>query len=72
MRIPARFAPLLFGALLSRYPNGRLAEEARVERMRGLRRTGNVNGAASEARRYLAEHPHGYAQDEARGDALNK
>jgi len=62
----------LFGALLARYPNGRLAEEARVERMRGLRRTGNVSGAASEARRYLAEHPHGYAQDEARGDALNK
>ncbi|MGC4088882.1 MAG: FecR family protein [Polyangiaceae bacterium] len=60
----------LFAALLARYPNGRLAEEARVERMRGLRRTGNTGAAASEARRYLAEHPHGYAQDEARGDAL--
>lgn len=62
----------LFGALLTRYPSGRLAEEARVERMRALRRIGNAAGAASEARRYLAEHPHGYAQDEARGDALGK
>ncbi|MFZ5890295.1 MAG: FecR domain-containing protein [Myxococcota bacterium] len=62
----------LFAALLARYPNGHLAEEARVERMRALRRTGNATGAASEARRYLAEHPHGYAQDEARGDALGK
>jgi TolA-binding protein len=62
----------LFGALLARYPNGRLSEEARVERMRALRRVGNAAGAASEARRYLAEHPHGYAQDEARGDALGK
>ena len=62
----------LFGAMLARYPKGQLAEEARVERIRALRRLGNSTGAASEARRYLAEHPHGFAQEEARGDALGK
>ncbi len=60
----------LFGSLLARHPSGQLAEESRVERMRALRRTGNASGAAAEARRYLAEHPHGYAQDEARAVAL--
>lgn len=62
----------LFGALLAKYPKGRLAEEGRVERIRALRRLGNSTGAAAEARRYLAEHPLGFAQEEARGDALGK
>lgn len=57
-------------ALLGRYPNSTLAQEARVERFRCLRRLGQDAAAAGEARRYLAEHPDGFARDEARGMAL--
>jgi hypothetical protein len=57
-------------ALLSRFPNSTLAQEARVERFRCLRRLGKEAAAAGEARRYLAEHPDGFARDEARGLVL--
>jgi RNA polymerase sigma-70 factor (ECF subfamily) len=56
--------------LLSRYPNSTLAQEARVERFRSLKKLGRDSAAAQEARRYLAEHPNGFAQEEARGVAL--
>jgi hypothetical protein len=60
----------LFGALLNRYPGGRLAEEARIERMRALRRLGDSLRAASEARRYLSDFTSGFAREEARSVAL--
>lgn len=60
----------LFGGLLSRYPKGHLAEEARVERMRALRRLGESGKASAEARRYLSEHGGGFAREEARDAAL--
>jgi hypothetical protein len=62
----------LFSALLTRYPNGHLAEVAQVERMRGFKRLGESNAAQAEARRYLAEHPSGAVRDEARGTALGE
>ncbi len=55
-----------FGELLSRYPSSPLAGEARVERMRALARSGRLDEAAHEARRYLAAYPEGFAKDEAR------
>lgn len=61
-----------FGALLARYPGSRLAEEARVERMRALRRLGDTARASAEARRYLSEHAGGFAREEARSTALGE
>lgn len=61
-----------FGALLGRYPGSRLAEEARVERMRALRRLGDTARASAEARRYLSEHASGFAREEARSTALGE
>lgn len=62
----------IFASLLSKYPRSRLAEEARVERMRALRRLGDANRAAVEARRYLADHGSGFAREEARSIALGE
>jgi hypothetical protein len=60
----------LFAALITRYPEGHYSELAQVERMRALQRTGDRARAAAEARRYLAEHGHEFAREEARGIAL--
>ena len=60
----------LFGRLLGRYPRSPLAEEAQAERFRGLRRLKLTARAAAEARRYLAQHPSGFAAAEARELAL--
>lgn len=60
-----------FGELLSRYPGSPLAGEARVERMRALARSGRLDEAAHEARRYLAAYPEGFAKDEARRFVLS-
>ncbi len=60
----------LLDQLLSRYPNGLLAPEARVERFRCLSSMGKKNEAAKEARRYLLEHGDGAARDEARAVAI--
>jgi hypothetical protein len=65
-----RSAVELFGAVLSKFPSGTLAEEARIERMRALSRLGDGSKAAAEARRYLARHASGFARDEARATAL--
>jgi hypothetical protein len=59
-----------FDALLGKYPNSALAQEARVERFRALKRLGRNREAASAARRYLMDHTNGFAKDEARGIAL--
>jgi hypothetical protein len=67
-----RAAVELFGATLSKYPSGKLAEEARIERMRALNRLGDDSKAAAEARRYLARHASGFARDEARATALGE
>lgn len=66
-----RAAVELFGAMLAKYPSGKLAEEARIERMRALNRLGESAKAAAEARRYLARHATGFARDEARSTALD-
>ncbi len=66
-----RSAVELFGALLGKFPSGKLAEEARIERMRALTRLGDATRAAAEARRYLARHASGFARDEARSTALS-
>jgi hypothetical protein len=55
--------------LLARYPASPLAQNAKVERFRALARTGAAEPAATEARRYLNEHPNGMASDEARNIA---
>jgi hypothetical protein len=65
-----RAAVDLFGALLSKFPAAKLAEEARIERMRALSRLGDASKAAAEARRYLARHATGFAREEARSTAL--
>ncbi len=61
----------LFGELLSTYPQSTLREMAQVERFRALSRAGQTSRAASEARRYLAEHAEGAARSEARDLALS-
>jgi hypothetical protein len=58
--------------LLTRYPRSPLAQEAKVERLRALSRLGRHQEAAESARRYLAEHPGGFAQSEARELALKR
>jgi hypothetical protein len=60
----------LLDELLRRYPSSPLAESARVERFRSLRRLGRHSEATREARRYLASYGHGFARDEARGLVL--
>ncbi len=61
----------LFGELLSAYPQSTLREMAQVERFRALSQAGQTSRAASEARRYLAEHAEGAARSEARDLALS-
>jgi hypothetical protein len=55
---------------LRRHPHSTLAPHARVERFRLLKALGHERDAADEARRYLAEHPDGFARGEARGMAI--
>ena len=59
-----------FDQLLVSYPKSALAQEAKVEHFRALRRMGRGRDAAREARRYLIEHGNGFAEDEARDVAL--
>jgi FecR protein/Outer membrane lipoprotein len=61
----------LFGELLTTYPQSALREVAQVERFRALSSAGQTARAASESRRYLAEHPEGAARTEARDLALD-
>ena len=58
----------LFARLLTRYPS---YEEAEVQLFRAQKRLGRMAAAAAEARRYLAQHPQGFAHDEARDLALS-
>ncbi len=62
----------LFGELLGSYPQSTLREVAQVEHFRALKQGGQAARAASEARRYLAEHADGAARTEARDVALDK
>jgi outer membrane protein assembly factor BamD (BamD/ComL family) len=59
-------AARLLGKLLVQFPRSPLAHDARVARFRALRRSGNLELAALEARRYLKEYPNGSASGEAR------
>ena len=58
----------LFARLLARYPS---YEEAEVQLFRAQKRLGRMTQAAAEARRYLAQHPQGFAHEEARDLALS-
>ncbi|HEX3775871.1 MAG TPA: FecR domain-containing protein [Polyangiaceae bacterium] len=58
----------LFTRLVARYPN---YEEAEVQLFRAQKRLGQSAAAAAGARRYLAEHPQGFAREEARTLALS-
>ncbi|HEY3252518.1 MAG TPA: FecR domain-containing protein [Polyangiaceae bacterium] len=58
----------LFARLLARYPS---YEEAEVQLFRAQKRLGRMTAASAEARRYLAQHPQGFAHDEARDLALS-
>ena len=58
----------LFTRLVARYPN---YEEAEVQLFRAQKRLGQMAAAAAGARRYLAEHPQGFAHEEARAVALS-
>lgn len=62
----------LFGELLGTYPQSTLREVAQVEHFRALSQAGQTARAASEARRYLAEHAEGAARAEARDLALSE
>ena len=66
-----RRALALLDQLISRYPGSPLEQDARVERFRTLKRLGRGGDATQAARRYLAEHPDGFARDEARQMALD-
>lgn len=52
--------------LLRRYPDSPVADNARVERFRTLRRLGRDREAARAANKYLKGDPDGFARDEAR------
>ena len=58
----------LFSHLVARYPS---YEEAEVQLFRAEKRLGHMASAAAEARRYLAQHPQGFAHEEARSLALS-
>jgi hypothetical protein len=58
----------LFSHLAARYPS---YEEAEVQLFRAEKRLGHMASAAAEARRYLAQHPQGFAHEEARSLALS-
>ena len=53
-----------FDALLSRYPDGPLAESASAQRMKLLRELGSAR-ATLAARAYLAQYPNGFARADA-------
>ena len=55
----------VFQSLISRFPRSPLAENALVERMRGLSANRDAR-AKDEAELYLARYPHGFAVKEAR------
>jgi ferric-dicitrate binding protein FerR (iron transport regulator) len=57
-------------SLLLHYPNSPLAQNARVDRFRALNRSGRVEEAVAQARRYLADYPNGFARDEAKALVL--
>jgi hypothetical protein len=61
----------LFGELIASFPQSPLRESAQVMRFRALKQAGLAARAASEARRYLAEHADGAARAEARDIALS-
>jgi hypothetical protein len=61
----------LFGELVASFPQSPLRESAQVMRFRALKQAGQSARAASEARRYLAEHADGAARAEAREIALS-
>jgi predicted Zn-dependent protease len=52
--------------LLRRYPDSPVADNARVERFRTLRRLGREQEASRAATKYLKGDPDGFARDEAR------
>jgi hypothetical protein len=52
--------------LLRRYPTSPVADNAKVERFRALRRLGRERDAARAASGYLKGDPDGLARDEAR------
>jgi len=52
--------------LLRRYPDSPVADNARVERFRTLRRLGREQEASRAAAKYLKGDPDGFARDEAR------
>jgi len=52
--------------LLRRYPDSPVADNARVERFRTLRRLGRAEEASRAATKYLKGDPDGFARDEAR------
>jgi ferric-dicitrate binding protein FerR (iron transport regulator) len=56
--------------LLRRFPLSPLAQEAHVQRFRALERSGDVAGAAREARSYLSLYPNGSAREEAKRVAV--
>jgi hypothetical protein len=58
----------LFARLLARYPS---YEEAEVQLFRAEKRLLRTPAATAEARRYLAQHPQGFAHEEARALALS-
>ena len=58
----------LFTRLVARFPS---YEEAEVQLFRAQKRLGQTAAAAAGARRYLAEHPQGFAHEEARSLALS-
>jgi hypothetical protein len=62
----------LLDEFLARYPGSPLAQEARVERLRALSKLGRQGEVAVEARRYLADYPHGFAREEAKEQAITK
>ena len=59
-----------FERFLSRYPRSPLAQEAQVQRFRLLKRLGHDRQAAVAARKYMADHPRGFARGEAKDLAL--
>ena len=56
----------LLDELLRRFPDSPVADNAKVERFRILKRLGREREAASEASGYLESDPDGFARDEAR------
>jgi hypothetical protein len=56
----------LLSDLLATHPGSPLAQNARVEMFRALRRSGNERSAVEAARRYLSQYPNGMASAEAR------